>query len=311
MKSFIQFAMILCLTRIISAVQCEHCGQDFVSLGRHAWRCKARVTSSARPVQAVDTPPIHAAAQSHAPTPGDPPLPLPTGLNEPEDTLCPCGRHCKGRRGLKAHQRSCGFFKSLVEGKLLAENIPDQHHPTPPPSHPSEPPTLLDPPPISCSIKPGLKLPKTKSKWLEANAYFHSRFVHELTGTITDLDSFVPRAQDCVYQYFADTCATIPREANKDFVLRYADYSIKSLKNALRSLKKLPNQSDASEIRYVSGLIRSKLSAKSNQDIIGNSDLDRDLRQNLWSQCRKLFDTAAHRIPTFSFPRAAIILNQP
>ena len=110
------------------------------------------------------------------------------------------------------------------------------------------PPPPSAPPPNSWAIKPGLKLPKSKSDWQEANAYFHSLFAYELTGTITDLDSFVPRAQDSVYQYFADTCGTIPPEADKDFVLRYADYSIKALKRALRSLKSDKQQSDASEI---------------------------------------------------------------
>ena len=95
------------------------------------------------------------------------------------------------------------------------------------------PPPPSAPPPNSWAIKPGLKLPKTKSDWQEANAYFHSLFAYELTGTITDLDSFVPHAQDSVYQYFADTCGTIPPEADKDFVLRYADYSIKTHKRAL------------------------------------------------------------------------------
>ena len=100
---------------------------------------------------------------------------------------------------------------------------------------------------------PGLKLPRTKSDWHKENAYFHYLFAYELTGTITDLESFVPRAQDSVYQHFA----------NKDFVLRYADYSIK----ALRSLKSEDQQFDACEIRYVSDLIRSKLAKKPDQNI--------------------------------------------
>ena len=48
--------------------------------------------------------------------------------------------------------------------------------------------------------------------------------------------------------------------------------------SALRSLKSDKQQSDASEIRYVSGLIRSKLAKKPDQNMKENSDLDRDLR---------------------------------
>ena len=91
-RLFIQLMTILGLFRIISAVQYEHCGQDFVSLGRHVWRCKARKTSSARPPQAVDTPPVVPPALSNSSSANSPfllPLPHP---GEPEDDICPC-RH--------------------------------------------------------------------------------------------------------------------------------------------------------------------------------------------------------------------------
>ena len=72
-----QLAIILRLIRITSAFQCEHCGKDFVSLGRHAWRCTARVTSSARTLHAVGPPLMDPTAQNHAPPPVDPPTPRP------------------------------------------------------------------------------------------------------------------------------------------------------------------------------------------------------------------------------------------
>ena len=144
-----QLAIIIGLIRIISAVQCEHCGKDFVSLGRHAWRCTARVTSSARPLHAVDPPLMDPTAQHHAPPPVDPPIPPPQGPDAPEDVLCPCGRHCKGRRGLKAHQRSCGFFKTLVQGGLLDPSGSDPPQPTPSTASPMGPPRLLHPLPTA------------------------------------------------------------------------------------------------------------------------------------------------------------------
>ena len=40
------FVVIVCLSqyfRPIDAVECEYCGKDFKSLGRHVWRCKQKV----------------------------------------------------------------------------------------------------------------------------------------------------------------------------------------------------------------------------------------------------------------------------
>ena len=309
LRTMVQLVVILGLVRIIAAVKCDYCGQEFVSLGRHVWRCKARVTSSTRPLNAMDTPPVDLPSHDN-PRPVDPPLPPPLPpRDEPEDVLCPCGRHCKGRRGLKAHQRACGFFKGLVQGGPLnppaadpLQAVPPTGSPNghPPPSSPSTP-SPSTPPPYYWSIRPGLKLPKTKSRWLEANIYFHNLFANELTGTITDLDTFVERAQNSVYDYFADTCGTIPLKDNSDFANKYADYSVKALKRALRSLKNAPRPADATELRYVSSLIRAKLASKSNT-IVDNSDLDRELSTNFWSHCRKIFDTATNRIPKFDLP---------
>ena len=125
-----QIVTLLRFIRIIEGVRCEYCGEDFVSLGRHVWRCKARVTSSARPLPSTDTPPTGPSSsagtlQAPIPLPLVPPI-HPLASDTSDDVHCPCGRLCKGRRGLKAHQRACGFFKSLVQGGLLnpTDNAP-------------------------------------------------------------------------------------------------------------------------------------------------------------------------------------------
>ena len=46
-RSIFWIMMILSLISIISADRCPFCGREFVSLGRHIWRCPARVTSQA------------------------------------------------------------------------------------------------------------------------------------------------------------------------------------------------------------------------------------------------------------------------
>ena len=247
-----QLTIILSVIGIIGAVRCVFCGNDFVSLGRHVWRCKARVTSHALPLHASNSPTPGAPPDTTTrnPPPGAPPIP---SLAQDTDAQCPCGRTCKGRRGLKAHQRSCGFFKSLIRGGLLDPST-DSLQPTAHPSSPGDPDNL--PPAASVPnigpIKPGLKLPKTQNQWAEANSYFHAQFAPYLASQSLDTNSIVSEAQDTVYNYFAATCGTIPIQANQDLITRYANHSIKALKNALRLLKKAPSSSDSSELRYVS-----------------------------------------------------------
>ena len=107
--------IIASIIRIISAVKCQHCNGDFHVLGRHTWRCKGRVTSSesVSPVMPSpkhkETPPndnLHGVAVNSLPSVS-------------EEESCVCGRKCKGRRDLKTHQRSCAFYKSVVDGDIL------------------------------------------------------------------------------------------------------------------------------------------------------------------------------------------------
>ena len=134
-----QLVIILGLIRIISAVRCEYCGEDFGSIGRHVWRCKARVTSSARPLQAGATPIADSPPLQADPRAGLPPV-LPAPPDAPEDVQCPCGRQCKGRKGLKAHQRSCAFFKTLVQGGPSDQTAPAAHQPPAPSADHDDPP---------------------------------------------------------------------------------------------------------------------------------------------------------------------------
>ena len=42
------------LTKIVAGVIFEFCNKDFVSLGRHTWHCKARVTQIDENIQIVN-----------------------------------------------------------------------------------------------------------------------------------------------------------------------------------------------------------------------------------------------------------------
>lgn len=81
---------------IVLAVKCSYCNKEFASLGRHTWRCTSRVTSTS---SIHGTPAVPTANNTIAAT-GQP-------CNPTIVINCICGKACKGRRGLKAHQRSC------------------------------------------------------------------------------------------------------------------------------------------------------------------------------------------------------------
>ena len=90
---------------------CSFCGRDFVSLGRHWWRCKRRVVegqkSRATVNQAINVP-----QEDQSPVKCN------------SDIKCCCGKVCKGIRGLKMHQRSCRVMEGLA--KEVYEELEDE-----------------------------------------------------------------------------------------------------------------------------------------------------------------------------------------
>ena len=104
---------------------CSFCGEDFISLGRHTWRCKRK---------------LHQGASQNLVTNGNSHLPQDlfilnnnisdnNGPANTEEIKCACGKKCKGLRGLKAHQRSCRTIKTLcneVLDDLNSNNRTDQ-----------------------------------------------------------------------------------------------------------------------------------------------------------------------------------------
>ena len=101
-------------------VACSFCGQDFVSLGRHSWRCKQRINHAEQ-----DRPDI---------TSREVPVMLSPNVPVPNRTVvkCCCGKICKDARGLKIHQRSCQVIHGLndelsadLEEQITTDNTAD------------------------------------------------------------------------------------------------------------------------------------------------------------------------------------------
>ena len=118
-----------------SAVKCDICNEDFVVLGRHRWRCtgpKGRFTSAV-PTAPNDDYRINTGQVqpgniniSTTTNPAAPNIPI-----KNDDMIkCVCGRSCKGRRGLSAHQRCCTAAKSLSDQYQTQASTSDIDHNT-------------------------------------------------------------------------------------------------------------------------------------------------------------------------------------
>src|SRR2546425_3033638 len=151
---FLRFAVFLALFHQTHGVICPHCNVDFACLGRHAWRCRARITGGgeAIPAQAVITTPssppsLNTQSLSGGHSPSSP------------EWKCVCGRVCRGRRGLRSHQRACRAFAALSSGLSEVNNSPTVNSPHTVNSL-SASGTVLNSPatPVDSSTLPGVRL---------------------------------------------------------------------------------------------------------------------------------------------------------
>ena len=225
---------------VVESTRCPYCDEDFVSLGRHTWRCRARRTSST-PASTTDSIADgnninngHSGNTSYSPM---------SSQNQANVVFvkCSCGGPCKGRRGLRAHQRSCAVHNTLSAHNVIDRNsdnlelvnsdstdvtamdqISDQANNLRDINY-SDSAEVAANDHISDQIhmqanvddpqahyKPGIKLPKTPSDWTMANAYFHSIFdFRDISG---NLDQFVKEAQHKIYTYFQDNFGNIDND---------------------------------------------------------------------------------------------------
>ena len=134
-------------------VICTFCGLDFKSLGRHPWRCKAKLeerdsgtTANERSSGISDQGSLLDGASEE----------VKIRVINTSGVKCVCGKHCKGIRGLKLHQLTCRFITELseeidamnderyeVRKVYITEFIPNE-----------------DP-----QLKSRIKLPKSDSEW--------------------------------------------------------------------------------------------------------------------------------------------------
>ena len=274
-------------------VVCSFCGQDFVALGRHSWRCKQRIN------------------QPEQENPGATPRPVPViqSPNVPSSSRmvvkCCCGKICKGARGLKMHQRSCQVIHSLNDelcadleeqitndntNNILENNNYDNNNNNL--NYESFP-----------ELKKGVKLPKNDSEWSTANDYFKFALQTDHPIASQDINSKIKLLNDAVYNYFADNygyCETVP---DQNLITKYKDYTVKELKKALQQLKS--NKCDLSEIKYLSRTLRDKLRSNSNNANGSSSNEsffnhDQYLGRNFWGYVKNIINNIDTILPSFN-----------
>ena len=273
-------------------VVCSFCDQDFVSLGRHTWRCKQRINhaeqdrpnTSSREVPVMQSPKV--AVQSRT------------------VVKCCCGKICKGARGLKMHQRSCQVIHGLndelsadIEEQITTDNTTD-----PPETYSHSIDTDITNDESLLELKQGINLPKNDSGWLTANDYFKCTLQLYDPIRLPDVNSKIKLLNDVIYNYFADNFGhneTVPDECMVD---KYKECTVKELKKALQSLKS--NHGDLSEIKYVSRTLRNKLRNNNNNELTSSSNEsfnhDNFIGRNFWGYIKKVINKKDSILPSFN-----------
>ena len=237
------------LTFLSIFVVCATCGKDFVSLGRHTWRSWKRVDNNGiGPNGAINMPLID------------------NGIEPPANSQvkCCCGRICKGIKGLKLHQRSCRLITGFDKEELfeeVADNFPDTNT-----GQDTLPEEIID-------LKPGVRLQKTDEQWQLANQFFHS-VLSKFTLRQYSIGEAIIHMNEIIFNYCKDTYGFQENNSNTGLVEKYQHHSLKNLKKGLKLLK--DSQASLDEIRYVSRLLRSKLTKKTST-ITCCETLDHDL----------------------------------
>ena len=281
------------LATLLICTVCSFCGQDFISLGRHKWRCKQRVvydneepaTNKARVTPSTLTPKAVISTKTAV--------------------KCCCGKICKGARGLKMHQRSCQVIQGLNNELLadLEEQINANGDLDSAETDLTEINVNLDLTENLPELKRGIKLPKCEQEWLTAIEYF--KFSLQSNGPITtqDLNSNITLLNNLIYDYFSEHFGYTESIPDKKLVEKYKNYTVKELKKALHMLKS--NHDDLTEIKYVSRALRKRLknvntTEYSTSNPAENFNHDKSLEHNFWGYVKNILNVKSSDLPTFN-----------
>jgi len=213
---------------LIVGIVCAFCGQDFVSLGRHAWRCKQRVHRQDEQSQHQNN--GQETFQNSSTNPAV------TDENKKSVTCC-CGKVCKGNRGLKMHQRSCRIISGLndeLRADLLQNTAQQSVN-----DEDQDVPIIYFDEDIYPGMKAGINLSKTDEQWSTANDYFKTVLHFDSPIRFEDLNLRIKLLNDTVYNYFLNEFGHVKKAVSEELVSKYKDKTKKELKTTLKILKRI------------------------------------------------------------------------
>ena len=101
----------------------------------------------------------------------------------------------------------------------------------------------------ACTLKKGIKLPKSPLEWSTVNDYFNS-MLSNYPIKLLDLNSNISFMLTTICNYCAQYHGFDDKYSDADLKTKYIDFSIKELKKALKQLKIANN--NVEEIKFVS-----------------------------------------------------------
>ena len=253
--------------------KCQYCNKNFKSLGRHVWRCTAKLYTQSSQITGnhgdQNNKQIQFIENSSRSLVN---LNDQHSLNAPEGTITEydkkmqskqnnedgyikfhCRKLCKGICGLRAHHRFCKINDMPELRELFNNELVEIREDSITCDKNFEPNDQYIP--QNKLPKTGIKLPKTKSDWKQANEYFRVTLDH--TKEIVDINEEITNVQNTIYDYFRNECGTVVEEvSNSEYKQTYEKLSKRQLKKTLSELKS--NKRSELEIRYASNLIRKK-----------------------------------------------------
>ena len=203
------------MVMFLMCIVCSFCGKDFVSLGRHSWRCRQRANRTEQTASENPT-------TSELPVTSSPKVVIASRTA----VKCYCGKICKGHRGLKMHQRSCQVINRL-NNKLcedLEEKIQENNTELSTDNDVNTNLNIVENKKVRV-LKKGINLPKKDWEWATANDYFKSALF--LNGPIEsqDLNTSIQTLNDTIYNYFANNFGYTETVPDENVIIKYKNLS--------------------------------------------------------------------------------------
>ena len=176
------------LVLLLICTLCSFCGVEFVSLGRHLWRCKQRLSQVPN-------------GQANSFRLPQPVIRSPNSISNSGIVKCCCGKNCKGIRGLKMHQRSCRVVLGLNDD--LRADIDEQQLNTTFTATSETTESVINnlvQDNSSPDLNRGINLPKSDEEWSTANAFFKSALYSDPPIRSQDINSNIKLLNDVIYK---------------------------------------------------------------------------------------------------------------